>query len=123
MSAPPVAYVAKLDSSGNVSWQKMFGETQRAKSIRQTSDGGYVVAGYSSMQTGASPSKQCYILKLNSSGNPSWEKNYGGGGDDYAESIVQTGIGGYMVAGSSPSTEIPAVTNNGGKDCYIIKLD
>jgi|GEM_PF-3301189 hypothetical protein len=51
-----------------------------------------------------------------------WQKMYGGSGYDNAYSICQTSDGGYIVAGSSYSTNIPGVTNNGGYDYYIIKI-
>ena len=42
-------WVAKLDASGNLQWQKCLGgnDVDEAYSIAKTSDGGYVVAGYS----------------------------------------------------------------------------
>ncbi|OGF68017.1 MAG: hypothetical protein A2Y62_20470 [Candidatus Fischerbacteria bacterium RBG_13_37_8] len=41
-------WIVKLDSSGNISWQKTTGGSgyDWAHSIQETSDGGYIVAGY-----------------------------------------------------------------------------
>ena len=52
-----------------------------------------------------------------------WQNMYGGSYEDWAYCIQQTTDGGYIVAGGSLSTDIPGVTNHGGGDCYIIKLD
>ena len=42
-------YIIKLDSLGNTVWQRIIGgsDWDIAKSIQQTADGGYIVAGFS----------------------------------------------------------------------------
>lgn len=115
-------YVVKLDSNGDISWQKII-DTGAILSIKQTSGGGYVVAGRTSGSVLGMPSAQYHIMELEANGNTSWEKTYGGSDDDYPDSILTIAGGGYIVAGYSSSTDIPGATNNGGTDCYIIKLD
>jgi len=63
------AWVLKLDSSGNVQWQKTYGGANgdEANSIQQTSDGGYIVAGWTG-SFGAGYS-DFWVLKLDSNGN------------------------------------------------------
>ena len=91
----------KLDSSGNVTWQKTYGGSGEdyANSIQQTSDGGYIVAGqtYSFRASGF----DAWVLKLDSSGNITWQKTSGGSSWDTANSVKQTSDGGYIVAGYS----------------------
>lgn len=122
-------YVIKLDSSGNIVWQKMYGGSygDYAYSIRQTADGGYIVAGFSFSKdiTGVANNgaSDIYVIKLNSIGDVVWQNMYGGSGRDYANSIQQTSDGGYIVAGESYSTKISGITNNGYADYYVIKLD
>jgi len=55
--------VVKLDASGNLVWEKTFGGEfhERSYSVQQTSDGGYVVAGYT-MSFGAG-GRDVYVLK------------------------------------------------------------
>jgi len=91
--------VYKLNSSGNKVWFKHYGgaNDERAYSIQQTSDGGYIVAGYTESFTYGSADIAVY--KLNSSGNKVWFKHYGGSSGDYGRSIQQTLDGGYIVAG------------------------
>jgi hypothetical protein len=62
-------WVLKLDGSGNIQWQKTYGGTNWdwASSIRQTSDGGYIVAGYT--DSFGSGNGDLWVLKLDSSGN------------------------------------------------------
>ncbi len=122
-------YIIKLDSKGNIKWQKMYGGSggDYAYCVQQTTDGGYIVAGYS-LSEDISRLKShgrtdYYIIKLDSKGNIKWQKMYGGSGDDWVYSIQQTKDQGYIVAGYSYSTDISGVKNYGRTDYYIIKLD
>ncbi|MBB6369252.1 T9SS type A sorting domain-containing protein [Chryseobacterium shigense] len=123
-------WIVKLDTSGNIQWQKSLGGSSNdsAQSIQQTSDGGYVVAGYSMSAngdvTGNHGGSDYWIVKLDISGNIQWEKSFGGSGEDEAMSIQQTGDGGYIVAGSSVnSTDGDVTVNHGNYDYWIVKLD
>ena len=110
------AYILKLNSKGEVQWQKTFvreNSDDEAKSVRQTTDGGYIVAG----RTGDFESGDLYILKLNSKGEAEWEKTFGGEYSDVANSIQQTTDGGYTVAGWTNSF------GSGGEDLYILNLN
>ncbi len=111
--------ILKLDQTGTVSWQKAYGgiDPEAAYSIQQTSDGGYIVAGYT-FSFGAGD-QDMWILKLDQNGNVSWQKTYGGGGRDFREftSIQQTRDGGYIVAGATDSF------GAGDYDGWILKLD
>ncbi|MEF3167806.1 MAG: hypothetical protein K6360_00500 [Deltaproteobacteria bacterium] len=109
-------WVIKLDASGNVAWQKTYGgpRYEYATSIQQTSDGGYIVAGLTySFGTGDA---DFWVLKLDASGNVTWQKTYGGPRYEYATSIQQTSDGGYIVAGGTGSF-------GAGSDFWVIKLD
>ena len=105
----------KLDSTGNVSWKKYYGgngaTTSRPYAVRQTSDKGYIVAGYTTAL--GSGGNDAWILKLDVDGNITWHNAYGGTGDDKAYSIQQTIDGGYVVAGKSGSSST----------AWVLKLD
>lgn len=124
-------WVVKLDESGNVQWEKNYGGTksERANSIQQTSDGGYVAAGWSSSNdgnVGGNNGKYDYwITKLDELGNLQWEKNYGGAEQEYATSIKQTTDGGYICAGYTYSDDGDVGGNNSVRyeDYWIIKID
>jgi hypothetical protein len=93
-------WILKLDSTGNVVWQKTYGgsDNEYGSSIEQTSDGDYIVlATIWSIGAGAD---DIWILKLDSIGNVVWQKIYSGSIDVNASSIQQTSDGGYIVAGS-----------------------
>jgi hypothetical protein len=110
-------YVVKLDSSGNVQWAKTIGgsDDDRAYSIIQSSDGGYVVAGLT-WSFGAGYDDM-YVVKMDSSGNVVWTKTIGGSYYDGAYSIIQSPDRGYVVVGGTSSF------GEGGWDIYVVKLD
>ncbi|RJQ50272.1 MAG: choice-of-anchor D domain-containing protein [Nitrospiraceae bacterium] len=110
-------WIVKLDSSLGVQWQKAFGGTgdDVANSIQQTSDGGYVTAGYS---TSFGPGDEdILILKLNSSGAIQWQKIFSASGNERANGIQQSSDGGYVVAGGTSSS------GAGSNDLLVLKLN
>jgi murein DD-endopeptidase MepM/ murein hydrolase activator NlpD len=110
-------YIIKLDENGDKLWEKTFGGSgyDIANSIQQTSDGGYIVAGYTN-SFGAGYS-DVYIIKLDGNGNKLWEKTFGGSDYDAAYSIQQTKDGGYIIAGWTNSF------GAGSYDVYVMKLE
>jgi uncharacterized delta-60 repeat protein len=112
-------WVLKLNSDGTVAWQKRYGgvndDGEYLIAIQQTSDGGYIVAGYTdSFGAGGG---DIWVLKLNSNGSVSWQKTYGGTSLDFAWSIQQTSDGGYIVAGRAGSF------GAGSNDFWVLKLN
>lgn len=110
-------YLVKIDSVGNLQWQNWFGGSgvDRGMSVQQTSDGGYIIGGYTdSFGAGL---YDAYLIKANSSGNQEWTKTFGGTGRDYCNSVQQTSDGGYILAGYTLSF------GSGSEDFYIIKTD
>ncbi len=98
-------WILKLDSSGNISWQKTYGgvNSDSAVGIQQTSDGGFIVGGNSwSLGT----YRHMVILKLDSSGNVSWQNKYAGSANDSITSLQKTTDGGYIVGGISASSDM-----------------
>jgi hypothetical protein len=110
-------WVLKLDGSGNIQWQKTYGGTKNdmARAARQTVDGGYVVVGYT--KTIGAGDWDVWVLKLDGSGNPQWQKTYGGEASDLAYSIWETADGGWVVAGGTESH------GAGSSDAWVLKLD
>ncbi len=123
------AWIVKLNATGNIQWQKSLGGSgsDRANSISQTSDGGYIMAGYSLSYdgdvSGNHGNGDYWIVKLNATGNIQWQKSLGGIDNDEAQSIQQTSDGGYIVAGWSFSTDGDVSGNHGSGDFWIVKLN
>lgn len=126
-------WVVKLDASGNITWQKNYGGDQNDEmtSIRQTSDGGYICSGYTSTSANGDVtdvnhgSDDIWVVKLDGSGNISWNKSYGGNQSDKSQSIILTSDGGYIFAGSTDSSANGDISgaSKGGNDIWIVKLN
>jgi len=110
-------YVVKLDAKGNLQWTKTIGgpEIEAGKSLIQTSDGGYAIAG-STFSFGAGD-RDFYVVKLDAHGNLQWTKTIGGEYYDEGTSLIQTSDGGYAIAGYTESF------GAGEWDVYVVKLD
>ncbi len=108
-------FIAKYTSDGTLSWNKTWGgaDFDNAKSIIQTSDGGYAIAG----GTYASGNYDTFIAKYTSDGTLSWNKVWDGEGDETTSSIIQTSDGGYAITGETNSY------GSGGFDTFIAKYN
>ncbi|MBE0522772.1 MAG: hypothetical protein IBX40_00305 [Methanosarcinales archaeon] len=94
-------YVVKLTASGEVEWENKYIASKEdfANSIKQTSDGGYIVCGGTYTETEGV--NDFYMLKLDSAGKVEWEQKSGGNQRDVCEAIIQTKDGGYLAAGDT----------------------
>ena len=107
-------YLIKTYENGDTAWTRIytgFGE-DGARSVKQTSDGGYIVAGQTAFIGGY---YDVYLIKTDPSGNIVWTYTYGGTGSDIAWDVEQTSDGGYILAGVTSSFGV------GGRDVYLIK--
>jgi hypothetical protein len=122
-------FIAKLDGSGNQAWLKRYGGSgdDRAYSIKATTDGGYIIAGYSNSVNGDVVQRhqgpEAWIVKLDGDGNKQWAYTYGGTSTDTAFAICQMIDGGYLVCGTSSSADGDMPANKGSSDGWVFKLD
>lgn len=122
-------WIVKLDATGMIQWQKSLGGTlgERGSSIQLTTDGGYIVAGWSQSTDGDVTSNHgsidCWIVKLDAAGTIQWQKSLGGSSDDYARAILSASDGGYIMSGQSTSTNGDVTGNHGSADYWVVKLD
>lgn len=111
------SWLLKIDNSGDTLWTKRYGTwgNDQGKEIIPTSDGNYVIAGYSNSAT--YPDYQSYLIKINPSGNILWEKYYGGSNMEIGNSVKQCPDGGYVMFGQTFSY------GAGGGDAYMVKTN
>jgi len=122
-------WVVKLNSyTGDILWQKALGgsNTDVATGIAPTSDGGCVVAGYTTSTdgdvTGNHGFVDFWVVRLNQSGAIVWQKTYGGTNGDNAWGIAASADGNFFVVGSSNSTNGDVSGNHGNGDAWVLKL-
>jgi photosystem II stability/assembly factor-like uncharacterized protein len=118
---PEDVYIIKTDSNGNEEWSKTISSEgdEGGYSIRQTSDGGYIIAAYNS-----EIAEGIRLIKIDSNGNEEWSKYFGGSlptelhgyGPPNVASVQQTLDGGYILIGSGRDESYNV-------DIYLIKTD
>jgi len=107
----------KTDSKGKVQWTRTYGgpKDDSGKFVRQTSDGGYIIAGYT--ESFGNGDMDVYLVKTDEKGQLQWARTYGGRNLDVASSLEQTKDLGYVVVGGTILSE------GGSYDVYLIKTD
>jgi len=110
------AWLVKTDEHGDTTWTRTHGDTafDRAVSVRQAYDGGYVLTGGTRSYGGFI---DLWLVKTDASGNRVWFKNYGGPLSDGGSSVQQTTDSGYIVVGNTRSF------GAGSSDAWLIKTD
>jgi hypothetical protein len=108
-------WLVKTDSTGQLDWNKTFGgiNDDSAKSMVQTQDGGFILAGYTrSYGAGAT---DVWLVKTNFTGHLEWNKTFGGIDDEAAFSVIQAADGDYVLTGITESYGAGAI------DMWLIK--
>ena len=98
-------------------WNRTFGGTgtDMAHSVQQTSDGGYILAGWT--ESYGAGREDAWLIKTDSQGKEIWNRTFGGAGSDGAESVQPTVDGGYILAGYTKSY------NSWSNGAWMIKTD
>ena len=124
-------FLLKINSYGEKQWAKVYGGTNAdiARSVKQTSDGGFVITGaftsldgdFNVINKGA---QDIFILKTNTNGEKQWIKSFGGSLIDRAHSVVVSTDEGIVVSGTFASSDGDFIKKNrGSNDIFIIKLN
>ena len=98
-------------------WNQTYGGASEdiARSVAQTSDGGYALAGYT--ESYGAGTQDVWLVKTDSSGNMQWNQTYGGTNTDVANSMTRTNDGGYAMGGNTESYGLA------GAAFLLIKMD
>ena len=108
-------YLIRTDANGDTLWTRTYGGTNQdgSSSVLQTSDEGFVIAGYT--KSFGSGGYDVYVVKTDENGNILWTKTYGGSYWDEGQDIQQTSDNGYIIVGYASSF------GAGLWDVYLIK--
>ncbi len=117
------AWIYKINQNGEILWSKTYGgsDDDIAWKIKQTIDGGFIVAACWDMYQNSGES-DVWIIKLNQFGEIIWDKYFGGSDIDYGDYVNQTFDGGYIVGATTESSDGDVSFNHGANDFWIIKL-
>jgi len=125
MSAMMIGYILLAACSTTIvtaqtSWWRVYGGKRNGEghSVQQTTDGGYIVAGY--LGTPYARNADAYLLRTNGAGDVLWAKCYGGPYDDMGHSVQQTTDGGFVIAGRTRSFGAGAPNDD---NIYLVRTD
>jgi hypothetical protein len=128
-------WLIALDADGNKLWERIYGGTEEDSltSMERTSDGGFILCGYS--YSGPSGNKtspnyglaDAWVVRVDAGGNILWQQTVGGDFYDYGFCVKETPDGGFAIGGSAAS----GISGNkdtpnlgfGVLDAWLIRLD
>jgi len=89
----------KIDTSGNIIWNKKIGgpEDDLGSSIDATTDGGFIVSGYTASY--GNGGRDAMLIKLDASGNIQWLKTFGTSHNDSFSDVIRTSNDEFIATG------------------------
>jgi hypothetical protein len=111
-------YIVKYDAAGNMLWEKVYAvfasfDDDFGYSIRETSDSGFIVAGYT--RNFGAGEQDALLIKTDSLANIIWQNSYGGSDTEFVYSNVQTTDDGFIMTGYTKSF------GAGMQDVYVVR--
>jgi len=109
-------WILKIDPAGNVIWEQThdMAVDDEGHYIEATNDGGFAVAAWAGYA--GNPWTQMWILKLDNTGEITWDTQFGGPASDMANVVRQIGTQDFLAGGGTLSG------GNGRVDMWVLKL-
>jgi hypothetical protein len=117
----------------DILWEKSYGGKQADYlfDVVPTPDYGFILAGSSLSKKSGSKTENnrgdmdYWVWKMDEKGNQDWQKTFGGKGQDKLNCVLLTNDGGYLLAGTSDSSEglDKKAKGRGETDFWLIKLN
>ncbi|MEZ4888191.1 MAG: hypothetical protein R3E32_25910 [Chitinophagales bacterium] len=112
-----------------IAWQQQYGGTgdDRMNDFLNLYDGGYLAVGSTTSSDGDiaanNGGQDAWVLRMNGEGNLLWEVAIGGNDTDVFNAIEATEDGGYLLLGTSFSTENELGAAHGDSDIWLVKIN
>jgi hypothetical protein len=123
--------VIKIDEVGEIIWSKCFGGSnyEGAQSIFPTSDGNYLIGGFSNSEDGnvsehigSLTYTDFWLIKISDAGDLIWEKNYGSTLQEYINAVIELTDGNYLITGYTSGYNGDVTANYGNADYWVVKI-
>ena len=118
-------WLVRLNSAGQKVWEAAFGwaDSENALSVKQTADGGFIVAGWSASGVGGNKTSpnlgqaDGWAIRLDAAGNKLWDRSYGTGSFDFFFQGHELVDGGFVLGGFSGGGPF------GDGDYWVVRTD
>ncbi len=125
------AWLLRLTPTGEIRWQKTYGGSKNENTAQSTlmSDGGYILVGAGSSDdagiTGHHTGTDLLLIRTDASGNPIWQRYYGGSRSDWGHALIETSDGNILAAGTTASDDGDVTLHYGAtniSDLWVLLL-
>lgn len=118
--ASVLSFIAPFLAAAQITFERNYGGPYDdiGYSAQQTSDGGYIVAGYTNKEPFPFGDRDVFLIRVDSLGDTIWTKTYGNSLEDGAYSVRQCKNGDYIVVGVTYSYS----AGNYVSDVFLLKV-
>jgi uncharacterized repeat protein (TIGR01451 family) len=121
-------WVAELDQSGNLVWQKALGgpNYEFLGDVEPTANGGFLVVGSSYSETGDVSgnhgNSDAWVIQIGAGGTIQWQKCFGGSSTEGFTDVQRLFNGNYIAVGNTASTNGDVTFGRGMHDVWIVSF-
>jgi len=126
---PGEAYLLRVDTDGEVLWERTYPAYSTVQGIRTTEEGGLLISGVTSSPDGSS--SDIFLMEVGPNGDELWSRTFGGPLDEYGTAWQMDGgdfiVGGIVVDPNDIVVDDPGVAGYGGlsgrSNIYLARFD
>ena len=122
-------WLLKINAEGSIEWENTYGgsEDETFSDIKQLNDTSFLLLGSSRSSDGDVGAnyggKDYWLVKIDTTGALFWERNYGGSESDNGAAIALKNDGGFVIGGSSKSSDGDVSKNLGLDDFWVFSCN